>query len=425
MPVGQAAQSPDSLTACRPILLGCLKDFVYLCGVKWLKQILSRFGSMRARVALAIVCGVVMLYLTWASDRSPYSIGSEDVLMRHLYLAEKIVGIEDRRLPADYLAVNVGYDRQLAPLCDEYGDTLGEREVANRYRMYRFLDAIKDLNYKAVLVDVFFDGDRPVPGDTALIELINGMRDVTVPWHASHRLSPLVHPERVSSGDYTVNIYEDDFVKYLYVDGSGRESVALRTYASACDDGKTPHGFLHQKTLTLPLDITMREQVHTDGTMEWYNLGSDLLSDGAEETLPRLVDGRIVVIGDYVELDRHGTYVGELSGPAIHINAIDALRRGLDKLNVLEGAVMYVAYVCICLILLCGMTIWRRFRVRQGSLLEYLLNFVSFSLYLCLLEIILYICFGKFHDAFLVTVFLSVFTLFCQQLNKQYPLCQE
>lgn len=425
MPVGLGAQSPDSLTACRPILLGCLKDFVYLCGVKWLKQILSRFGSMRARVALAAVCGLVMLFLTWASDRSPYSIGSEDVLMRHLYLAEKIVGIEDRRLPADYLAVNVGYDRQLAPRYDKYGDSLGERDVANRYRMYRFLDAIKDLNYKAVLVDVFFDGDRPVPGDTALIELINGMRDVTVPWHASYRLSPLVHPERVSSGDYTVNIYEDDFVKYLYVDGTGRESVALRTYASACDEGKTPYGFLHQKTLTLPLDITMREQVHTDGTMEWYNLGSDLLSDGAEETLPRLVDGRIVVIGDYVELDRHGTYVGELSGPAIHINAIDALRRGLDKLNVLEGAVMYVAYVCICLILLCGMTIWRRFRVRQGSLLEYLLNFVSFSLYLCLLEIILYICFGKFHDAFLVTVFLSVFTLFCQQLNKQYPLCQE
>lgn len=380
---------------------------------------------MRARVVLALTCGVAMLFLTWVSDRSPYSIGSEDVLMRHLYLAEKIFGIPDRRLPDDFLAVNVGYDRQLAPLCDEYGDTIGERDVANRYRMYRFLDAIKDLNYKAVLVDVFFDGDRPVPGDTALIELINGMRDVTVPWHASNRLSPLVHPDKISSGDYTVNIYENDFVKYLYVDGTGRESVALRTYAASCDPSDSPKGIFRQKTLTLPLDITLRQQVNPDGTMEWYNLGSDLLSDDAEEMLPTRVDGRIVVIGDYVELDRHGTYAGELSGPAIHINAIDALRRGLDKVNVFEGMLMYVAYVCICLILLSGMTIWRRFRVRRGSLLEYLLNFVSFSLYLCLLEIILYICFGKFHDAFLVTVFLSIFTLFCQQLNKEYPLCQE
>lgn len=380
---------------------------------------------MRARVALAAVCGVVMLFLTWASDRSPYSIGSEDVLMRHLYLAEKIIGIKDRSLPEDFLAVNVGYDRQLAPLCDEYGDTIGERDVANRERMYRFLDAIKDLNYKAVLVDVFFDGDRPVPGDTALIGLINSMRDVTVPWHASYRLSPLVHPGKMSSGDYTVNIYEDDFVKYLYVDGTGLESLALRTYAVAGGDTAALTGILRQKTLTLPLDITLRRQVNTDGSLEWYNLGSDLLSDNAGEVLPALVDGRIVVIGDYVELDRHGSYVGELSGPAIHINAIDALRRGLDRLNFFEGLLMYAAYVCICLILLSGMTIWRRFRVRRGSLLEYLLNFVSFSLYLCVLEIILYICFGKFHDAFYVTVFLSIFTLFCQQLNKVHPLCQE
>lgn len=377
---------------------------------------------MRSRVALAGFCAVVMLLLTWCSDRSAYTVGSEDVMMRHVYVVSKFFGIPDRKLPSRFLAVNVGYDRQLAPLCDSIGAYIGERDIANRYRMYAFLDAIKDLDYKAVLLDVFFDGDNPAPGDTAVIGLINSMERVVVPTHKSRRISPLLDSAKTANGDYTVNVYEDDFVKYLFEWGDDDSSLALQTYRLAAGDDAAKKSVFSQPAMILPLDITMREQVNADGTQNWYNLGTDLLNPDEIDVLPLRVKDKIVVIGDFVQRDRHGAYVGEISGPAIHINAIEALDSGLNRIRFMEALLMGVAYFAICLILILGSKIWRRFKVRAGSLLEYLLNFVSFSVYLVIIEIILYLCFGKFHDTFLVAVFLSLFTLFCQQLNKRKSL---
>lgn len=380
------------------------------------------FGGVRARIALAGFCAVVMLFLTWCSDRSAYTVGNEDVLMRHIYVASKLFGIPDRKLPSRFLAVNVGYDRQLAPLCDSTMAYIGERDIANRYRMHDFLEAIKGLDYKAVLLDVFFDGDNPAPGDTALIELINSMERVVVPDDKSRRISPLLDRSKIVDGDYIVNVYEDDFVKYIFECGDDGSSLALRTYELALGDSTARKSVFSQPAIILPLNITMREQLNADGTQNWYNLGTDLLNPDEVDVLPLRVKDRIVVIGDFVKRDRHGTYVGEISGSVIHINAIEALDRGLNRISFVEALLMGLSYFAICLVLILGSKIWRRFRVRPGSLLEYLLNFISFSVYLVIIEIILYLCFGKFHDTFLVAVFLSLFTLFCQQLNKQKSL---
>lgn len=81
-----------------------------------------------------------------------------------------------------------------------------------------------------------------------------------------------------------------------------------------------------------------------------------------------------------------------------------------------------LAYMAICTSIILGMSIWRKLPFRRGPFVEFCLGFISFAVFLWILEFILYICFGKFHDTFLVVAFLSIYTIFCQQLNKKHPL---
>lgn len=381
--------------------------------------------GLRGRIALAAVATVVCLALTWLGDRSFITVGSEDTLMRHIYVAEKILGVDDRTLPDRFLAVNVGYDLQLTPMYDELGMPLGERESVNRGRIEQFLRAIDGSDYGAVLLDVFFDGDHPAPGDTSLLALVNGMERVVVPRHIGGNVSPMLKPDKTAWSDFIVNIYEDDFVKYACRWDDGEPSIAARALCMATGVDAVS-GAMRQPALFLPLHVTMRSQYTDNGDLQWYNLGANLLCDSATiASLPSLVDGRIVVIGDYVNRDSHGTYVGQIFGPTIHINAIEALLQGLNRIRLDEAAVMALFYFGICMWLSMGTALWRRLRVRAASLLEFCLNFVSFSVFLVVLQIILYICFGKFHDSFLVAAFLSVYTILCQQLNKRLPLCTD
>ena len=397
---------------------------MYLCVVKWINRVFDFFRSARRRIALAGVCSIFMLGLTWYSDRSVHTVGTEDILMRHAYLLMKVLGRSDKMVPDDILAVNVSYDRQLAPVCDIYGSYMGTRSVAHRGHLLEFLEELKGTDYKAILIDIFFDGDNPAPGDTALIALINGMDRIVVPSHVSGNVSSMLKDDKIASGDYSVNIYENDFVKYPFRLGDGSPSLALQAHRLAGGKALTEGRILDQPTMILPLDITMRSPENDDGTLAWYNLGANLLDNPyTRAAIPDLIRDKMVVIGDYVsDSDTHGSYVGDMTGPAIHVNALDALSRGLHRINLWEMLVWALAYMAICTSIILGMSIWRKLPFRRGPFVEFCLGFISFAVFLWILEFILYICFGKFHDTFLVVAFLSIYTIFCQQLNKKHPL---
>lgn len=396
--------------------------------VKRMEGILSRFSLLRYRLAAAGVAALVLMVLTWWADRLPYATGTESTFMRWAHVVYKALGVPDRPVPDDIVAVNVAYDRQLAPIIDRFGQQLGERDVTNRQRLEQFLRAIKDEPYRAILIDIFFDINRPAEGDTSLIALINSMERTVLPAREDARISPMIDLSKTAVDDYNTTIGESDFRKYIFIDKDGSPSLALKAHQMAGGKAFTGFSIAEQPCMLLPLEISMHTPYDSEGNPTWYNLGSDMLDSLMLPHLPQLVKDRTIVIGDFdTDLtDGHGAYIGTIAGPAIHINALDVLSNGRHRINFWEVLAMALGYFAICLLQLHGKPMSRRLGIKMGTFARFCLRSLGAVGFLVVLESLLYLCFGTFHDMQFAVPFLLLYSLGCQLVNKRYnKICNE
>lgn len=379
------------------------------------------------RVWIASGATLMILLSVWIADRFDIVVGDGETGMKYVRIAQLVSGVEDEPLPSDILAVNIGYDRQLTEVCDDYGMPMGRIDITDRNALRVFLDAIKDTPYKSVILDVFFDQSLPAEGDSALFALVNSMDRLVIPVHADGSLSHAIDRKNIASGDYTVTYEQSSFVKYPFIGAGGLPSMALAAYRHELgSQGRRDfgEGLFIQKSPILTLPIVLWGPYDIDNRKTWYNLTADLLECYSPSELARLVEGKHVVVGDFTNVDFHETYVGAIPGALIHINALVALQRGKTTVKLLSALFLCIGCFVICRFMASGWTLWDYFHWKPGRFMGFLLSFVGFSTALMAMQIIGFIVFGEFHDFWPATILLSAYAVLCQYLNKKYPLCR-
>lgn len=342
--------------------------------------------------------------------------------MKKLQLASMLASGKTKPIPSDILPVNISFDRQLTPVNDEYGIPCGVIDVADRRKLLDFLYRIKDADYAAIAIDIFFDSGMPAEGDTALFKCINEMKRLTVPVHSDGTISPLIDKKLHSNGDYAVNLISNNFSKYNFAGADGIPSMAQTIFNDTHNVMDYKPGIFDNTTMILPLPVLLENSYTEEGDKVWYNLGSDILDVSTDEELRNLVKGKKIIIGDYCMNDIHDSYVGYISGPAIVINALTALEEGKAEINIWSILLTFTVYLVIAWFLIMNLTLWKVIRWNPSPIMNFILSFIGVGAILFLLQLAHFIIFSEFHDTLLATTFLSLYSIYCQKLNEHYTL---
>lgn len=398
------------------------KNTVRPDALKMMRAVLKKSSRRCARSIIAVIATILMLLLTIICDRIPYSFGNEEFVMKRMQLSDMLIGKEPKPLPDDILAVNISFDRQLTPAFDEYGLPCGETDVTDRHKLSDFLSIIKDADYKAIALDIFFNAETPAEGDTTLIQQINSMPRLFVPVHSDSHISPLINKEKQADGDYVINMITNNFSKYDFVGSSDKTPFATALYNAENPGKEAKFGLFRNSTMILPLQIPLKDSYTEDGEKVWYNLGSDLLDISTADEIKHLAKGKTIIIGDYCLNDIHDSYLGVVSGPCILINALTCLRENRNLLNPWSLLITTAIYFLIAYFLIMNLTLWRLIHWEPRPVMNFILSFIGFGFILSLLQMTHFMLFTEFHDTLFVTFFISLYSIYCQKLNKSYKI---
>lgn len=256
---------------------------------------------------------------------------------------------------SDFVAVNVAYDKQLAPTYDEYDRFIGYTPITDREKLLRFLQIASQADYRYIFVDVNFEVGLDTENDSALFSLINSLPRIVVSTHRASKgfagSTPLLLPEKTAYADFRVK-RGNPFSRYEYLQ-DGNESVALRLYRDIND------GSLEEKSLcysdkgslsynmqfiSIPKRVLLPEKA--SGEIRYPYLGAQLLAYYTDEELAAKLADRIVIIGDF-DNDVHDALVGSVPGPVLSFYAYRALVEGKHKVNYWLQIFLFLLYTLI------------------------------------------------------------------------------
>ena len=114
---------------------------------------------LSATVALALILGDYLL------DNYPYPVLDDVDSLAFIELMSERVA---HRTNDSILYLNVAYDKQLVPLTDDFGDTMGSAVVTDRAVLLHLLEAAENADYRFLVLDVRFDQGMHTDSDSAL-----------------------------------------------------------------------------------------------------------------------------------------------------------------------------------------------------------------------------------------------------------------
>lgn len=229
------------------------------------------------------------------------------------------------------LAVNVCYDRMLAPYRDNLGIPVGDIDITDREDLRRFLDslALWD-NYRYIVCDVHFDSLVRTDCDSALFARIASMRNIVV---ASSDRNPAVIKDKVACAEYDQLVKGNRFIKFRFFDRNGGDSAPLRMWKEIDGGNLVKKGIRYSSKGKLAInsvipDLDYRPVMGWDehGEKHIWNLGADILDIPLD--LSSMFADKMILIGDWAEYDMHYTIRNQMAGTAILYNAYLALKNG-------------------------------------------------------------------------------------------------
>lgn len=383
------------------------------CGGKYREGIITG--------VLICVNALILVLLTLMGNAVSIDRDGTGALMKNLDIARQIYvdrfldGKTDSHadITAEFLPVNIGYDRELVMAVDEFGIPVGERPVVNRERLVRFLKAIEGAPYKSIIIDVqFFKADAG-ESDSTLFATINRMPGILVSDNDDDDAEDAILPAKLASSEYNTSFDEDNFVKYRY-HHDGVQDMALATYNIRNNSNVNLNGFfptdngrLASGCLALRIPYKFDSGYDADGEKTYYNLGADLLDVYSAEELAELVKGKTIVIGDYTGGDDHDTYTGSVAGPLIIINAVVALEQHRHLINWWWMVIFFILYVLLTLMLIIDPARLLPGRLGESNFWNLIITGLGFGTVILAINIIKYFCTGVMYELYFPTLWLT------------------
>lgn len=370
---------------------------------EYLKRLLPPYSRMwrtviSAIVALALVAGDYLL------DNYPYPVFDDvDSLALTELLSERVA----HRTDDSVVYLNVAYDKQLVPVTDEFGDTMGSVVITDRNVLLHLLEVAERADYRFLALDVRFDQGMHTDADSALWAVMARLPRFAYSAHTGDinaADSSTFHAASIS--DYGATL-STGFTRWQYLQETG-ESMPLTMYRNI-DGGNirrhgcfyTDRGRLCRNTLFIPLpsDILLSER--PDGRIRYPLLGSQVMRWNNDDELAGMMRDRIVVVGDF-DGDSHDTYIGSVPGPVLISCAYGQLRHGAHLVNLWYMLMIFAIYGLMCYRVLSASPLWERFAwARRYPALRTLLSFVGWEFLLTLLSIAMYLIIAESFITFL------------------------
>jgi len=314
--------------------------------------------------------------------------------------------------------VNVGVDKQLLPVTDEFGDTIGRTVVTDRNALLRFLEIARNSRYRYIFIDIRFEKGLTSDVDSALFSTISSMRNVSVSAHRQSEgfeVADTVLRNKLVMSDYRF-LASSGFSRYEYIQ-DGAESAGLRMYREL--QGKTvrKNGLIYSSDGSLchnmqflqfsPSDMS---GVKNTGEIRFPYLSAQVMGMHSDEELRGMLDGKIILIGDF-DNDRHHTYAGEVPGPLFAYKAYQALTAGEHKVKWEVEIFLFVLYVIICYILLNSVDPLKHIPVVKrikAPMLKLLITLAGWGMVLTIVKYTLYLFYGVSMETLLPSVVFSL-----------------
>lgn len=365
----------------------------------------AKYMVLSALSALFILC------VNYLLSNSPYPIFDNiDFYSKQEFVRRTVT--DEAPQDTNVRFINVAYDKTLVSYNDSIGDTIGNIDIVDRHKLYRFLKVAKQCNnYKYIFLDVRFEkgyednsyvaiDNDSITVDSLLFGIIRDMPRLVVSTHSDITLQADSIASKTAINDYMSTITATNFVRYRYLYDQG-ESVALRMYKDINGGTLEKHGLIY----TLNGDVCTncpfvsieqpfkynRENLEE---VSYYNLGTEILNE--EEFIKERIRDKYVIISDCIE-DVHDTYVGPQPGAYLTYLAYKELASGKNIIHWWMIVLFGLIYGLATFFALSNVDIWSRLPyIRKIPLrtVRFLLTFVGFTLCISAISICLYCALG-------------------------------
>ena len=359
------------------------------------KKIFKRFISLlRKPVVFSAVIALIIVVISYYQDCCPYPLF--DTLERYSWIQhlKKI----DKPLPKDLLLVNTGNDQELVQTIQ------GNASIADRGKLSSFLQIADSCrNYKVILYDILFESEYTSENDSILGALLCRLpnviiiRDVDI----KGRVSTLQYEnqllDKTAFNSYYYPFFSSGFSRYQFIQ-EGKSSAALRMFELIEKQTINKHFLWFSSNRRLckasPI-ITLSNNMRSyepDGSVSITNcnIGKDYLEAYSKDSLGKLMQNKIIVIGDF-DNDVHDSYVGKIPGSLIAVAAYDYLKSGKHQVT-LYYLLLFILYFVMCFFIVSetSVNIHQKFHDKHKHVGLLILSFIGYSLILSIISVIIY-----------------------------------
>lgn len=387
--------------------------------VKLIIENLTKWVGRKKTALLVSVGNVLILSLSaYILNNQPLFTGEDLNFFAWMEILKNRCGLDEEVRKDDVLFVNVAYDKQLIDLYDEFGMPIGNTNITDRTKLLSFLqmlDSTKQYNY--IFLDVRFEKGYDAPEvDSLLFAQIGKMKNVVVATHSDIELADRSLESKVGISDFYATIIATNFVRYRFSYDS-KPSVSLYAYHDLTGKDIRRHGLFYTcdgkmcyNSLFIQFPIEDFYEFDENNQKKYYNLGRDLLDNYSDSDISVLTKGKYIVIGDMIE-DMHDTYSGKKPGSVITFYAFRALVDGKHFVRVWLILLMAIVYFVISLSQFSYRSVIERISFvskSKSKLLHFVVTFVSYTLLLSCIVIILDLFWGVSTSIILPSTYFAI-----------------
>jgi hypothetical protein len=376
--------------------------------------------STRYIMGISFIHAALLILMVFGLNNQSYIHWDESTLSRLATILKKsVLGIDPKPAKEDFLFVNIGYDIETIDMLDEYEFPLGKQVITDREVLGRFLEVLnKNPTYRFVFLDIYFD--TPTAKDSLLARELKKAKHLLTASYIRSDTSVSQSIFEAPTGIINfLGVNGDDFFRYKTIFNDSLKTVPLRMHEELSGNQFTNGEYLYSKAgsssfylnnFTLDYRIRPYDIFERDDKYMMVNLGQELLQL-KDSDIQDLVKGRIVVVGDFVERDKHNTIFGQMPGSFIITNAYLALKAEDNKITLLYLLFLFTGFFVMSMFIFSPTDKLKNYLDKvfpYSGAVQWILSYLTYATYLTLMALLSYILFNIFINVIVISVYAKI-----------------
>ena len=391
--------------------------------------VVGRFLNQHRLTFISIAHSIILLFVSYAWLNLPFDYDSGEEHLTLFSFVQEQFGKDISNERADSIVfINIAYDKVLVPVDDALGLPAGREIITDREKLSRLLMVLSEKNLqKLVFLDIDFD--KEYPNDSSLASNMVKTANLIIP-HTSN--SSIINKEiMMGAVSSRKTLLSGDFFKYPYLfDGEASIPVMIFDILDGGNFEKKCCWYVRNRKLAFNAIVpnyyyTKIPKYTAEYENNYYDLGEDFLSM-EQEDIEQKIAGKIVLLGDLSEYDQHNTFMGEIPGILIVLNAYLNLKEGNNAISFWLILFLFLVYYILTINTLEDRSLINTSRLREWlsnfKVFGFILKVVSFAGTFWILSIAIKLIFGIYLNILLIGIYfvlLGSCIQFARRLKKK------